>query len=405
MQRNVAFKIAAAMFSFSTLGLFNSSIGAALPLISSHYNLTDLHVSFLFLAGPVGYILAANFSDTVHWHFGQRGIAFLGPILQIIATLAIGLHPTFELVLVGFAIAGAGIGFLDGSWCAWAGNMQKANTISGLLHGSYSVGGAAGPFVFTVITTGDHPWYIWYYIMAATSCVELLALVVAFWNETASVYRRAKHSDSEDDKVDAKAMFGYRATWLCAAYFLAYVGTETAISGWVVSFMLRNRHATPYMASLSSSGFWVGMAIGRLVLGFGTDRIGVRRATVLYFLCAIGFEVLFAALTSPVVSVVLMTLLGFIVGPLFPSGVVVLTRLLPKELHIAAVSFVASLGQVGGAFLPFAIGAVVQGLGIGVFRYAILVQTILALAVWVAFASVRTKALEADTGGEAERDD
>lgn len=165
MQRNVAFKIAAAMFSFSTLGLFNSSIGAALPLISSHYNLTDLHVSFLFLAGPVGYILAANFSDTVHWHFGQRGIAFLGPILQIIATLAIGLHPTFELVLVGFAIAGAGIGFLDGSWCAWAGNMQKANTISGLLHGSYSVGGAAGPFVFTVITTGDHPWYIWYYIM------------------------------------------------------------------------------------------------------------------------------------------------------------------------------------------------------------------------------------------------
>lgn len=240
---------------------------------------------------------------------------------------------------------------------------------------------------------------------AATSCVELLALVVAFWNETASVYRRAKHSDSEEDKVDVKAMFGYRATWLCAAYFLAYVGTETAISGWVVSFMLRNRHATPYMASLSSSGFWVGMAIGRLVLGFGTDRIGVRRATVLYFLCAIGFEVLFAALTSPVVSVVLMTLLGFIVGPLFPSGVVVLTRLLPKELHIAAVSFVASLGQVGGAFLPFAIGAVVQGLGIGVFRYAILVQTILALAVWVAFASVRTKALEADAGGEAERDD
>lgn len=100
-----------------------------------------------------------------------------------------------------------------------------------------------------------------------------------------------------------------------------------------------------------------------------------------------------------------MTMLGFIVGPLFPSGVVVLTRLLPKELHIAAVSFVSSLGQVGGAFLPFAIGAVVQGLGIGVFRFAILLQTILALAVWAAFASVRTTALGADAGGEDERHD
>jgi fucose permease len=80
-------------------------------------------------------------------------------------------------------------------------------------------------------------------------------------------------------------------------------------------------------------------------------------------------------------------------GPLFPSGVVVLTRLLPGELHIAAVSFVASLGQVGAAFLPFAIGAVVQSLGIGVFRYAILVETVLALEVWILFSKLRTAVL------------
>jgi len=190
--------------------------------------------------------------------------------------------------------------------------------------------------------------------------------------------------------VDHKAIFKHRATWFCAAYFLAYVGTETAISGWVVTFMLRSRNATPYLASLASSGFWIGMAIGRLVLGFGTDRMGVRRATVLYFLCAIGLEVLFAVLSSPVGLVVVMTGLGFVLGPMFPSGVVVLTRLLPAKLHISAVSFVASLGQVGGAFLPFAIGAVVQSLGIGVFRIAILVQTVLALAVWIGYARLRS---------------
>jgi fucose permease len=219
---------------------------------------------------------------------------------------------------------------------------------------------------------------------------ELIVLVLSFWNATAAAYRQSKQSYVADNKTDLKAIFRHRATWLCAAYFIAYVGTETAISGWVVSFMLRNREASPYLASLASSGYWIGMAIGRLVLGFGTDRMGVRRATALYFIFAVGLEVLFAALSSPVVSVVLMTLLGFVMGPLFPSAVVVLTRLLPGELHIAAVSFVASLGQVGGAFLPFAIGAVVQSLGIGVFRYAILLQTVLALALWIAFSRVRT---------------
>jgi MFS family permease len=163
--KSLTIKIAAAMFSFSTLGLFNSSIGAALPLIRNYYRLTDLHVSLIFLVGPVGYILAAQFSETIHNHFGQRGIALIGPTFQIFATLLIALHPRFEWILVAFAVQGLGTGLLDGSWCAWAGNMEKANTISGLLHGSYSVGGAAGPFFVAIIATKHDSWYIWYYVL------------------------------------------------------------------------------------------------------------------------------------------------------------------------------------------------------------------------------------------------
>jgi fucose permease len=267
------------------------------------------------------------------------------------------------------------------------------------------VGGAMGPFLVTILATHKKAWWTWYGILvslpwrvaeysnwsskAGASTLSLLLLVSAFRHENANVYRQSKASKLSDTKVDSKAMFKHPATWLCAAYFLTYVGTETAISGWVVSFMLRQRHSTTYESGLTASGYWAGMAIGRLSLGFLTDRLGVRRATALYFLCAIGIEVLFATLSSATVSVVLMTALGFVMGPLFPSGVVVLTRLLPAELHVAAVSFVASLGQVGGAFLPFAIGAIVQCLGIGVFRFAILIETVLALLVWITFARLR----------------
>lgn len=216
-----------------------------------------------------------------------------------------------------------------------------------------------------------------------------MILSAAFWSESAAVYRLTHQNEESDDKAHTKAALRFPATWWCAAYFLAYVGVETATSGWVVSFMLRSRSATPYLAGLSSSGFWAGMAIGRLVLGPLTDRIGVRKATVLYFAIAVIVEILFAILPYASISVVLMVILGFLMGPLFPSGVIVLTQLLPKELHIAAVSFVASLGQIGGALLPFGIGAVVEGLGIGVFCYAILVQSILAMLLWIAFSRLR----------------
>ncbi|OAL42957.1 MFS general substrate transporter [Pyrenochaeta sp. DS3sAY3a] len=377
------------MLSFTLLGLAASSTGAILPLLRTHYSLSDLHVSLIFLAGPLGYLLGAQSSSTLHTRLGQRGVAVLGPLFLVLGTGLVAAHRGFGLVLTGFAALGVGTGVLDGSWCAWAGSMERANVVSGALHGAYSVGGAGGPFLVVVVTGEGGEWWVWYYVLTALSIIVLVVLTYAFRAQTAAVYLSSKQAAQTDDKNNTREMLRHPATWLCAAYFLTYVGTETAISGWVVSFMLRQRHASPYIAGLSSSGYWTGMAIGRLMLGFATDRIGVRRATVLYFLLAVLLEALFAIFTSPVLSIILMALLGFVMGPLFPSGVVVLTRLLPPEIHVAAVSFVASLGQVGGAFLPFAIGAVVEGLGIGVFRYAILLQTVLALGVWVAFARLR----------------
>ncbi|KAF1834242.1 MFS general substrate transporter [Decorospora gaudefroyi] len=396
MDTRLIFKTTATMYTFATLGLSTASLGALLPLLAQHYTLTDTQVSTLFLASPIGYIAAAQCSNGIHSRFGQRGIAVAGPLLHILANLTAATQPPRFGVLVGaFLGQGVGTGLLDGSLCAWAGGMtRRANMVSGLLHGSYSVGGALGPVLVAAL---GRPWWIWYAGLAGASTLSLVVLFSAFRHEDARLYRQSKQSKRNEATIDVKAMFRYRATWLCAAYFLTYVGTETAISGWVVSFMLRHRQATAYVAGLSSSGYWIGMAIGRLTLGVATDRMGVRRATVLYFFFAIGIEALFAIFSSGAVSVVLMILLGFVMGPLFPSGVVVLTRLLPPELHVAAVSFVASLGQVGGAFLPFAIGAVVQGLGIGVFRFAILVETMLALLVWVAFARLRPALLSAST--------
>jgi fucose permease len=184
-------------------------------------------------------------------------------------------------------------------------------------------------------------------------------------------------------------MLKYPALYVSSLYFLTYCGIETAISGWIVSFTLRYLHASPYLASLSSSGFWSGMAAGRLLLGHSTDRIGVRRAATVYLVLAIMVQAVFAFTQAPVGAVVLMTLLGVFMGPLFPSGVVVLTRLLPVDLHVRGVSFVASLGQVGGAALPFGIGAFVESAGIGVFRWVVPFFTIVSLVVWVVFVRLK----------------
>ena len=142
VEAGLAFRIAAAMYSFVTLGLLASTTGVILPYLTTAYSLTDLHASLIFLFYSLGYILAAQLNSPIHASLGQRAIALAAPTLHILATFAIAAHPpSFAVVLLGFAATGMGTALVDASWCAWAAGMHAhANRVSGLLHGSFSAG-------------------------------------------------------------------------------------------------------------------------------------------------------------------------------------------------------------------------------------------------------------------------
>jgi fucose permease len=146
--------------------------------------------------------------------------------------------------------------------------------------------------------------------------------------------------------------------------------------------MTRHRHATPFLASMTSSAFWSGMTLGRVLLGFVNERVGIGRATVIYILMAIGCQISFVCIITPGLSIVFMALIGFFMGPMFASGIIVSTREVPNDLHVAIISFVASSGQIGAAFVPFGIGALIKRLGIGVFGPAMILFTIFSLCFW-----------------------
>lgn len=395
------FKVSATLLSFLVLGLIVSTPGVILPHLEAHYHLNDVQASLIFLVAPAGYLLGARLNVPIHRRLGQRGIAMVAPVCQIVftGTAATFHNPRqggFPLFLVATAVGNIGSGLLDGSWCAWAGGLggKRTNTVQGLLHGSFSVGAGLGPLVSgTMFSVSRTPWWMWYYVLLGAVVSQGVAMCLAFRLEDGRRYR-ATVGKSAGDHVEgatqpsaaSKSIFRYAVLWMCAAYFLAYVGTEAAISGWVVTFMLRVRRASPYLASVSSTGFWIGMSAGRFVLGSVTDKFGVRRTTAVYLMVAILGQTLLAAIDMAAVSVGLVAAVGFFLGPIFPSGIVVIARLLPRDLHVGAVSFVCSVGQVGAALLPFILGSLAQWLGIRVvFQVFILATLAATLLTWFMF--------------------
>jgi fucose permease len=147
--------------------------------------------------------------------------------------------------------------------------------------------------------------------------------------------------------------------------------------------MLRVRNAAPFDAGMTSVGFWLGLTVGRVVLGFVTPRLGLSFALIGYLLLTMALELVFWLVPQFYVSAVAVALQGFFLGPMFPTVIVAATRLLPRHLHVSAIGFAAALGSSGAAVLPFAVGAIAQAKGVQVLQPIVLALLVVLLGLWL----------------------
>ncbi|CAJ0540299.1 Ff.00g074810.m01.CDS01 [Fusarium sp. VM40] len=385
--RENVFKTGAAFWSLLTSGANDAAYGALIPYLEEYYNLSYIIVSLVFLSPFVGYILAAVLNNTLHRRIGQRGIGISCGLCHIVAYIIIALHPPYPVLVLAYALAGFGNGISDAAWNAWVGNLDRANETLGFLHAFYGVGGVISPLIATnMIAKAGLPWYTFYYVMIGLAAIEFVTCSWAFWPNGPEVYRRTMDASNEDNQGMKEALFKLpfaRVTWLCAAFLLCYVGVEVSIGGWIVQFMIRVRKAENYPAGMTSMGFWLGLAVGRAILGFVTPRLGVKVAVALYLPAAMALQLVFWLVPSFYVSAITVAFQGFFLGPLFPAVVVATTKMLPKHLHVSTIGFAAAFGGSGAAVLPFAVGAIAQVKGVQTLQPIILAFLTALLGLWL----------------------
>ena len=334
----------------------------------------------------------------------------LGPGARLIAYVVISLHPPYPVLVIAFMLAGFGTGLEDAAWNAMIGPMKNANQVLGVLHGFYGLGGVVAPLVSTTMVTQAHlPWYYWYYLMIGVQTLEMGFAATAFWAQTGAAYRASLHSQhGPDDQKGGrlKEALRNRVTWICAVFLLIAVGVEVSISGWVVTYSLRIRHAAPFAAGMSSVAFWAGLTVGRVVLGFVTPRIGERLAIFVYLASSVVAHLVFWLVPVYPVSATGVAFLGIFNGPFFPAAIAAAAKLLPTHLHVGGIGFIAAFGAAGACVLPFAVGGIAQARGVQTLMPIVLAMLVADGVVWALLPSLRGKpGSKADEGHEeAEKD-
>lgn len=113
--------------------------------------------------------------------------------------------------------------------------------------------------------------------------IELVVCGMCFWASNGAEFRAANaHAIGENKKGGLRnALFerpSARVTWLCSLFLLGYVGVEVALGGWIVTFMIRVRNGGAFASGMTATGFWLGITVGRILLGFVTPRVGEKLA-------------------------------------------------------------------------------------------------------------------------------
>ncbi|KAJ5200748.1 hypothetical protein N7491_008446 [Penicillium cf. griseofulvum] len=383
--KTTIWKVTATFWCAFVMGANDAAYGAILPYLEIYYQKSYTAVSLVFLSPFVGYTVSAILSNLVHQTLGRRGITIIAPSCHVIAFSVISLHPPFLVMVIMYILVGLGSGFHNAAWNVWIGNMANSNEVLGFFHGFYGIGGTISPFVATsLIIKAGWEWYSYYYLMTGAAAIALIYSSSAFWNETGSKYQQENPSFQGRGGVFSQTRLAltYKVTWICAIFLFLYGGIEVAIGGWIVVFMKEVRHGDPFESGMAETGYWLGITVGRFVLGFVSPRIGEKLSIAIYLILAIAFELIFWLVPDFIVSAVAVAFVGFFMGTVFPGVVVVATRLLPKDLHVAAIGFAAAFSMGGGAVFPFMVGAIAEAKGVAVLQPILLAMLAVSLGIW-----------------------
>jgi MFS transporter, FHS family, glucose/mannose:H+ symporter len=378
--------VLAAQIAFLPTGILTTLLGPMLPILIARWAMNDTQAGNLFLVQFLASLVGVQLSGALLARWGFRPAFLLGLLLMAggVATLYMG---SLWLGLAAVAAYGLGLGLIiptDNLLIAEIGSSSgsgpssndssndsssdrsrdssrassRASAVS-LLNFFWGVGAVLCSLL--VAWTAIHrllPFFL--------GAVALFLLLLALAMRNLSFPAAAKSSQAKPREYSASSswreMAKSPAIWLFAAVFFLYPGAETAVGGWIGSFVSRLGSRGAALSSIMPAFFWsaltVGRALGTAFLGHFSER-RVLRAGCAAGAAGIGL-MLWAPALAGVIAGALITGLSF--STLYPITVARLSeRFGVAARSIGSVMF--SLAAVGPAVIPWMVGVISHATG------------------------------------------
>jgi fucose permease len=347
----------------------------------SHYGVSNATIGLLFLFATVGYLIAAFNSGLLVAKLGNRLFLLLGVGAFLLAACILSLMPPFPVLLFMLIPLGFGGGILDAGLNAYIAGLPRNTALLNYLHAFYGTGALLGPIIASGLLAIGFGWNSVYVVWIGICIVLGTGVGFAFKG-----HKRVENEHTAKPETKQNVLFtalAMRIVWLGAFFLLFYVGTETSLGSWSYSFLTEERGGAPLLMGWAVSGYWMGLTLGRLTLARVAQNLGEKR---LIQLCIFGVVVgvlLIWLIPLNGVSAIGLCLTGYCLGPIFPTTIALMSKLVPARILPSAIGFLASLGSMGAALFPWMAGNLAQFIGLWALLPYVILLALVMLGLWM----------------------
>jgi FHS family glucose/mannose:H+ symporter-like MFS transporter len=333
-------------------------LGPLLPQLASRWALSDASAGALFTAQFFGQLTATTLSTLITARVGERRTLAIGFLLVAVGVGAVGVVPASLRALVVLTY-GLGLGCVlpvTNNLIAALSPARAASALS-LVNVSWGVGAMTWPLVVNALS-GVHQ-------AGATTLLAVAALAIgATWVAMPATTPTPAKASAGRSSQAAAVPAGVVASH--GLLILLYVGSETAIGGWVAAFARRMADGQGAWA-YAPTAFWTAQTAGRLLTPLALRRVAEPRLLVSSLLASVAAVLILSGAATSVGGVIgASALAGLGVAPIFPLLWAGVTREVAPS-RPATVGPLFAAGGIGGAVLPWLVGVVstMHGLGTG----------------------------------------
>ena len=373
----IALLLTVIYLAFISLGLPDSLLGSAWPVIHLQFGVDSALAGLVSLVITLGTVVSALLSDRLTRRLGAGLVTALSVAMTAAALLGFSFSRSVAALCLWAVPYGLGAGAVDAALNNYVALHFKARHMS-WLHCFWGLGASLSPLIMGFYLSRGENWQGGY------RCVSLiqwgltaaLFLSLPLWRKLQSPQEEAARSAPPLGLRRALAIPG--VPYMLTAFF-CYCGLETVTFLWTSSYLVSVRGLSPDRAAFFGSFMYAGMTVGRLLNGFVAEGMGDRR------MIRVGAGVMLLAvalLLQPWTPLALagLLVLGLGAGPVYPSIIHATPANFGAENSQAIIGVQMASAYLGSSLLPPLFGAVATRTTLALFPYALALLVLALLA-------------------------